>query len=308
MTARAWAALTTVYVVWGSTYLAIMVAIRTLPPLLMSSVRFLVAGGILYAFAARRGAGRPTLRQWRSAALVGAALLLVGNGGIAWAERRVDSGVAALLVATVPLWIALLDRIFAGRRLSRSSLAGLLAGLGGVVLLVGPVSGVGIDALGALVCVVAAVAWAGGSVYARGADLPDDLLVGSGMQMLAAGVLLAAAGLGSGEAAQVHSVSLASLGALAYLVVVGSLVAYSAYLWLLKSAPISIVSTYAFVNPAIAVALGAAFLGESLSMRILAASVAIVVSVALIVTGRQAPKPAPAREPAHVPEPLRQAA
>jgi drug/metabolite transporter (DMT)-like permease len=308
MTARAWAALTTVYVVWGSTYLAIMVAIRTLPPLLMSSVRFLVAGGILYAFAARRGAARPTLRHWRSALVVGAALLLVGNGGIAWAEQRVHSGVAALLVATMPLWIALFDRVFVGRRLAASKVAGLLVGLAGVVLLVGPVGGAGIDAVGALACLVAAIAWAGGSVYARGADLPQDLLLGSGMQMLAASFLLAAAGLGSGEASQVHTVSLASLGAFAYLVVVGSLVAYSAYGWLLKSAPISIVSTYAFVNPAIAVALGAMFLGEPLSLRILAASVAILVSVALIVTAREPRVRAPRREPMRLPQPLRRAA
>src|SRR5207302_1864804 len=188
MTARAWAALTTVYVVWGSTYLAIMVATRTLPPLLMSSVRFLVAGGMLYAWSARRGAPRPSLRHWRSALVVGAALLLVGNGGIALAEQRVDTGVAALLVATMQLWMALFDRIFNGRRLARSRALGLVVGLGGVVLLVGPIGGAGLDPLGALVCLVAAATWAGGSIYARGAELPSDSLLGSGMQMLVAGV------------------------------------------------------------------------------------------------------------------------
>jgi len=308
MTARAWAALATVYVVWGSTYLAIMVAIRTLPPFLMSSARFLVAGGILYAFALRRGAARPSVRHWRSAAVAGGALLVVGNGGVAWSEQRIDSGVAALLIATMPLWIALFDRVFAGRRLSRSRLLGLFVGLGGVVLLVGPVGSTGVDAVGALACLVAAVSWAGGSVYARGAALPRDLLLGSSMQMLSAGVLLAAAGLGSGEAGQVQPVSAASLGAVAYLVVVGSIVTYSAYVWLLKSAPISIVSTYAFVNPAIAVALGAVFLGEPLGLRTLAASAAIIVSVVLIVTGREGRAPAPVRAPEPLPEPLRQAA
>src|SRR5204863_440768 len=163
MTARAWAALTTVYVVWGSTYLAIMVAIRTLPPLLMSSARFLVAGGIVYAFALRRGAARPSVRHWRSAAVAGAALRVVGNGGVAWSEQRIDSGVAALLIATMPLWIALFDRVFAGRRLSRSRMLGLFVGLGGVVLLVGPVGSTGVDAVGALACLVAAVSWAGGA-------------------------------------------------------------------------------------------------------------------------------------------------
>jgi len=254
VTARAWAALPTVYVVWGSTYLAIMVAIRTLPPLLMSSVRYLVAGAILYAFAARRGATRPSLRHWRSAVVAGAALLVVGNGGVA--------------------------------------------------ALVGPVGGAGIDAIGALGALVAAVSWAAGSLYARGAALPGDLLLGAAMQMLAAGALLAVVGAASGEAAQMHTPSLASLGALAYLVVVGSLVAYSSYVWLMRSAPTSIVSTYAFVNPAIAVALGAAFLGEPLTFRVLAASAAIVVSVALIVTARE-PR---ARVPQPRLEPLREAA
>jgi drug/metabolite transporter (DMT)-like permease len=308
MTARAWAALATVYVVWGSTYLAIMVAIRTLPPLLMSSVRFLIAGAVLYAFVARRGVARPSLRHWGSAVVAGAALLLVGNGGVAWSERRIDSGVAALLIATMPLWMALFDRIFAGRRLTRLSVVGLAVGLAGVGLLVGPVGGTGIGALGALACLVAAVAWAGGSLYARGAEVPGDVLLGSAMQMLTAGVLLAVAGAVTGETAQVQTPSVASLGALAYLVVVGSLVAYSAYVWLLKAAPTTIVSTYAFVNPAIAVALGAVFLGEPLGLRMLAASAAIVVSVALIVAGRERAAPAPAREPAPPPEALGQAA
>jgi drug/metabolite transporter (DMT)-like permease len=304
VTSRAWAALATVYVVWGSTYLAIMVAIRTLPPLLMSSARYLIAGAVLYVLAARRGAGRPSLRHWRSAVVAGAALLLVGNGGVAWSEQHIDSGVAALLIATVPLWMALFDRIFAGRRLRPTGLIGLAVGLAGVALLVGPVGGAGIDAVGALACLVAAVGWAGGSLYARGAAVPGDLLLGSAMQMLAGGILLGAAGALSGEAADVRTPSLASLGALAYLVVVGSLVAYSAYLWLMRSAPTSIVATYAFVNPAIAVALGAAFLGEPLTFRVLAASAAIVVSVALIVTAREVE--APARQPAL--EPLREAA
>ena len=304
MTARHWAALTTIYVVWGSTYLAIMVAIRTLPPLLMSSVRFLVAGGILYAFARGRGAARPSLRHWRSAIVAGTALLVVGNGGVAWSEQRIDSGVAALLIATMPLWLALFDRIVTGRRLAPARLVGLVVGLAGVALLVGPIGGAGIDAVGATACLVAAVAWAAGSLYARGAEAPGDLLLGSAMQMLAAGTLLGSLGAASSETAQVHTPSLSSLGALVYLVVVGSLVAFSAYIWLMRSAPTSIVSTYAFVNPAIAVALGAVFLGESLSLRILGASAAIVVSVALIVTARGAA--APARPP--VLEPVREAA
>jgi drug/metabolite transporter (DMT)-like permease len=296
MTARAWAALATVYVVWGSTYLGIMVAIRTLPPLLMASVRFLIAGAILYAFAARRGAARPTGRQWLAAAVVGAALLLVGNGGVAWSEQRIDSGIAALLVATIPLWIAFFDGVFGRRRLSPAQVVGLVAGLGGVALLVGSPGG-GIDWIGAVGCLVAALGWAAGSVYARGASVSSDLLLVAGMQMLAGGVLLAVAGLGTGEASALQAPSPASLGALAYLVVVGSLVAFSSYVWLLKVAPTPIVATYAFVNPVIAVALGAVFLGEHVTFRILAASAAIVVSVALIVTAPRVPRRRPAREP-----------
>jgi len=303
MTARSWAALSTIYVVWGSTYLAIMVAIRTLPPLLMSSIRFLIAGAILYVVAARRGAGRPTLGQWTAAGLVGAGLLLVGNGGVAWSEQRIDSGVAALLVATIPLWIAVFDGVFGRRHLSVAHVAGLVAGLGGVALLVGSPGG-GIDWVGAVGCLVAALGWAAGSVYARGAGVSSDLLLAAGMQMLVGGALLAVAGLGTGEASALRTPSPASLGALAYLVVVGSLVAYSAYVWLLKSAPISTVSTYAFVNPIVAVALGAVFLHEPITLRILAASAAIVVSVALIVTARKAPE---AAEPRAL-EPLREAA
>src|SRR5436305_2388657 len=156
MTARHWAALTTIYVVWGSTYLAIMVAIRTLPPLLMSSVRFLVAGGILYAFALRRGAVRPSVRHWRSAAVAGGALLVVGNGGVAWSEQRIDSGVAALLIAPMPRRIAPFDRVFAGRRLRRSRLLGLFLGPGRVGHPAGPVGRTGVGAVGAAALVGAA--------------------------------------------------------------------------------------------------------------------------------------------------------
>src|SRR6266545_1600338 len=161
-------ALATVYLVWGSTYLAIRVTDRTMPPFLMSSARFLIAGGALYLFAAR-GAARPTLREWRAAAVVGAALLLVGNGGVAWAETRLESGLAALIVAIVPLWVALMDRVWFGRRLSVLALVGLVVGFAGVALLIRP--GGGGDVVAALALVVTTSAWAGGSLYARGAGL-----------------------------------------------------------------------------------------------------------------------------------------
>ena len=294
-----WAALATIYVVWGSTYLGIMVAIETLPPLLMSAARFLVAGAVLYWFAIRRGdrAGdRPTRRHWLAAGIVGGALLLGGNGGVALSELRIDSGVAALLVATIPLWMAVLDRVLNGRRLARTGIVGLVVGLGGVALLVGPTGG-SIDVVGALLALGAALAWAWGSLYARDASLPSRPLVGAGMQMLAGGALLAVVGTAAGELDDVSlgAVSARSLVAVAYLVVAGSVIAYSAYVWLLKNAPTALVSTYAYVNPVVAVALGAAFLAEPVTPKMLLAGLAIVVSVALIVTSETGSKPVPER-------------
>jgi drug/metabolite transporter (DMT)-like permease len=297
-------ALATVYLVWGSTYLAIRVTDRTMPPLLMSSVRFLIAGTALYVFASR-GRARPTLREWGAAAIVGAALLLVGNGGVAWAETRLESGLAALIVAIIPLWVAVMDRVFFGRRLSRTAVVGLVIGFAGVALLVRP--GGGGDAFAALALVVTTSAWAGGSLYARGATLPESPLLAAAMQMLTASVFLAVAGVAMGEASDVHASSFATkpVIAFAYLVVVGSLIAFSAYAWLLKNVRISTVSTYAFVNPVVAVALGTVFLAEPIGWTTVIAGAAIVVAVVLIVTARP---PKPRAVPAQAPEALRAAA
>jgi drug/metabolite transporter (DMT)-like permease len=281
-------ALATVYVVWGSTYLAIRVTDRTMPPFLMSSVRFLIAGTVLYALVAR-GRARPTREEWKSAAIVGAALLLVGNGGVAWAETRLDSGFAALIVAIIPLYVALMDRLFFGRRLSASAVVGLVIGFGGVALLVRP--GGAHDVAAALTLLVTTSAWAGGSLYARDAKLPANPLLAAAMQMLTAGVLLGIVGLATGEASGVHADSFApkQLIAFSYLVLFGSLVAFSAYAWLLKNVRISVVATYAFVNPVVAVALGAIFLGEHIGWTTIVAGIAIVLAVILIVTARRYP-------------------
>jgi drug/metabolite transporter (DMT)-like permease len=279
-------ALGTVYLVWGSTYLAIRVTDRTLPPLLMSSVRFLIAGVALYAFAAR-GRARPARREWVAAAITGAALLLVGNGGVAWAETRLDSGFAALIVAIIPLYVALFDRVFFGRRLSRVALVGLAVGFAGVAVLVRPGGGNNVGV--ALALVATTSAWAAGSLYARGAPLPSSPLLSAAMQMLSAAVFLGIAGLTAGEANDVHasSFTLKPMLAFAYLVVVGSLIAFSAYAWLLKNVRISVVATYAFVNPVVAVALGTLFLGESIGWSTILAGAAIVTAVVLIVTAKQ---------------------
>ncbi|MGZ4346694.1 MAG: EamA family transporter [Gaiellaceae bacterium] len=299
------AALATIYLVWGSTYLAIRVTDRTMPPLLMSSVRFLIAGTALYAFASR-GHARPTLRQWGSAAIVGAALLLIGNGGVAWAETRLESGLAALMVAIIPLWVALMDRVFFGRRLSPVAIAGLVVGFAGVALLVRP--GGGGDVVAMLALVGTTAAWAGGSLYARGAALPESPLLSASMQMLAAAFFLGVAGLASGETSGIHADTFSTKPVIAfvYLVVVGSLIAFSAYAWLLKNVRISIVSTYAFVNPVVAVALGTIFLNETIGWTTVIAGAAIIVAVVSIVTAR-----APRQKPVvggEVAEPLKAAA
>jgi drug/metabolite transporter (DMT)-like permease len=279
-------ALATVYLVWGSTYLAIRVTDRTMPPLLMSSARFLVAGAALYVFAAR-GRARPTRREWGAAAIVGAALLLVGNGGVAWAETRLESGFAALIVAVIPMYVALMDRAFFGRRLSTPAVVGLIIGFAGVALLVRP-GGPG-DVFAALLLLVTTSAWAAGSLYARGAPLPQSPLLAAAMQMLCASLFLGIAGLATGEASGIHADSFATkpLLAFVYLVLVGSLIAFSAYAWLLKNVRISVVATYAFVNPVVAVALGALFLNEAIGLTTIVAGAAIVLAVVLIVTAKQ---------------------
>ena len=300
------AALGIVYVVWGSTYLAIAVADRTLPPFLMLSVRFLIAGTLLYWWSARRGevaAERPGRRQWRAAAIVGGLLLVVDTGGVAWAELRVSSGIAALIIASVPLFMALLDRAFFGVRLPLGSVAGLLVGLLGVGLLVG--AGGHIDVAGIVVLLGASFAWAAGSTYARVAALPKRPFLSAGMQMLCAGAMLAVVGIGRGELGQVQlsAISNASLAAVLFLIVFGSLVAFTAYGWLLKNASTRLLSTYAYVNPAVAVLLGWAFVGEKVGGREIAAGLVIVSSVALLAFAREPreqPEPTPESLPFHI--------
>ena len=283
-------ALLIVYVVWGSTYLAIAVADRTLPPLLMLAVRFALAGGLLYAWSAWRGdvrRARPGRREWVAAAVVGGLLLFVDTGGIAWAEQRVASGLTALLVAAVPLFAALLDRTFFGVRLSLGALAGIATGLLGVALLVGQSAHV--DPVGAAVIIGAAFAWAAGSAYARVAPLPTAPFLSAAMQMLCAAAFLAVTGVAMGELGRVHpaAITAGSVAAFGFLVVFGSIVAFTAYGWLLRSGASSVlVSTYAYVNPAVAVLLGWLFVGESVAGRELAAGAVILASVGMLVLAR----------------------
>lgn len=283
--ARVWLALGTIYLVWGSTFGALAIAVRDLPPLLAMGIRHLAAGTILLAWALPRGDGRrdPIGRRQVAAAVVfGGALFLGGHGGLAWAQQIIPSGVAALLVTTIPLWMAVLDRIVFGKRLHRLANLGLIGGFVGVALLVDPFGAGSVDRLAALVVVLSALSWAAGSLYSRGAALPRRPLVSAGLAALCGGVLLLVAATLSGELDDARFTADA-LGAVGYLVVVGTLVGFVAYVWLLRSAPTSLVSTYAFANPIVAVVLGWIFLGEELSWQVLGAGATIVVSVALIV-------------------------
>ena len=284
-----WAALIAVYIVWGSTYLAIRFVVESMPPWLTAGTRFLVAGGAMYIWRRVRGDPRPTWREWRSAAIVGTFLLLGGNACVVWAEQHVPSGVASLLVATAPLWMVLADLVLPlGRRPSPWVLAGVLLGFGGIAVLVGPAQLFGqagsVDPRGAVVLVFAALFWSIGSLYSRKAALPSSPLLGTGMEMLAGGVGLFLLGTVTGEWGHLNLAAATprAWAGLAYLVVFGSWVGFSAYTWLLRVAPTPLVSTYAYVNPLVAISVGHLVAGEELTPRVLIAAAVIVGAVALI--------------------------
>ena len=287
------AAFAAIYLLWGSTYLAIRFAIETTPPLLMAGARFLIAGTVLYAWVRARGAPRPTWQHWIAASTVGGLLLLCGNGSVVWAEQDVPSGIAALLVATVPLWMVLFDWLRpGGTRPGGTVIAGIALGFGGLVLLVQPGSfgGRAVDPIGAATLTAGSIAWAAGSIYSTRARLPAPL-VATAMEMLAGGALLIIVGAIGGEFAgfDPRAVSPRSAGALLYLVVFGSLIGFSAYIWLLGVVSPSRVSTHAYVNPIVAVMLGWALAGEPLTARTILAAMVIIGAVVLITMGGTRP-------------------
>ena len=290
-----WTGLIAIYIVWGSTYLAILFVVETMPPFLAAGFRFLIAGAVLYAFRRLRGDQAPRKVEWRSAAIVGLFLLVGGNGGVMWAEQRVPSGIAALMIASVPLWIALLDSLRpGGHRPNKWVIVGVLAGFAGILVLIGPAQLIGIegeiDLLGALALLLAAFFWAMGSLYNRGAQLPASPLLGTGMEMLAGSLGLLLLGSMTGEWSQLNlaSIPIRSWLGFAYLVVFGSWVGFASYIWLLRVAPTMLVSTYAYVNPLVAILLGSLLAGEELTARVLLAAVFILGSVVLI-TLKQSP-------------------
>jgi drug/metabolite transporter (DMT)-like permease len=287
------AAFAAIYLIWGSTYLAIRFAIETLPPFLMTGIRFVAAGSAMYTWFRLRGVAPPRRSQWLAAALVGVLMLLFGVGGVSWAEQRIPSGVAALIVAVGPLSMVLVDWLFFnGERPDIRVFAGILLGFVGVALLIGPqhVAGTGrVDPVGVAVILFGTITWSFGSLYSRGDQLPASPGLATGMEMLAGGaaLLVVALGLGEWEMLFVNRISLRSFLALVYLAMFGSIIALSAYLWLLKWVSPARVVTHAYVNPVVAVLLGWALAGEPLNARTLAASVVIIAAVFVITSRRE---------------------
>lgn len=290
--ARLLSAFAAVYFFWGSTYLAIRYAVETLPPFLMAGVRFLIAGAILYAWTRMRGVPAPEARQWLPASVVGLCLLLGGNGGVVWAQQHgLPSGITALIVGITPFWMVLLGWAgFGGVRPQLRTVLGLVIGFCGLAVLLGPerLAGGGqiVPLLPALAVLFASFSWSVGSLYSRSARLPASPLLATAMQMLTGSAALVLAGLIAGEPArlQLHSVSGTSLLAFVWLVVFGSLVGFTSYIYLLRHTTAAKASTYAYVNPVIAVLLGWAIAGEPLTARIALAAAVIISSVALITT------------------------
>ena len=291
-TLAVWVAMATVYLVWGSTYLGIAIVIETIPPFLSMAIRFAIAGSLLLLYEIVRGdllRRRPTLRQVRDAAIVGALLLGIGNGFVAFGEQTVASGIAAVLIALIPLWFAVLGWVYFRDRLPLVVVVGIGLGIAGVALLVWPAGGATFDILGIGILILAPIGWAHGSLFsARAADLPRRALTSTGIQMLAGSAALFAEAIATGEPARFDPAAVLndSLIAMAYLILIGSLLGFNAYAWLLRNAPLSLVGTYAYVNPVVAFALGAVFLSEPITARTIAASAVIVFAVAVIVTAR----------------------
>lgn len=285
-----WAALWAVYLIWGTTYLAIRVSNETLPPLIAAGARFLIAGAVLYAVTVRRGdvtGDRPGPDQWKAAAIVGIALVAGGNGLVVLAERTIPSGITSLIIALVPLWMATVDRVLLRNRVGWLTIVGLVLGFAGAALLIGGTAFDGGAPLsGMLVAAVASLSWTSGSLYSRTAPLPKRPLVGAGMEMMIGGAVLIAFGTLRGELSLIAfgAFSGRSLFALAYLITIGSWVGYTSYVWLLRNARTSLVSTYAYVNPVVAVFLGWLILDEAITVRTLIAGAVIVTAVAIIIS------------------------
>jgi len=293
MKARAWIALFAVYIVWGSTYLAIRFTIETIPPFLSAGIRFLISGAILYIFRRISGDSRPKKVEWRSAAIIGLLLLLGGNGGLVWAELRIPSGIASLFIATTPLWMVLIDSLRPnGVSVNRMTWLGVIIGFIGIAILANPwqshTESPALDPLGMVVLVLAALSWSVGSLYSRQARLPSSSLLGTGMEMLigSLGLFIFSAVIGEWNQFDPATVSMRSIGGLIYLILFGSFIGFVAYTWLLRNAPTPIVSTYAYVNPVVALFLGSVIAGETLDKQDIISALIILSGVILITTAK----------------------
>ena len=279
-----------IYVIWGSTYLGMRVAIQTMPPFFMAAARFLLGGGLLFAVLRYRGAPWPTLRQWRINAIIGTFLLLGGNGLVVWAELTIPSGITALLIGVSPLFFVLTEWAWpGGLRPTRITLAAMLLGFGGIAWLAAPWDGAAGGALnygGVIAILCACTSWSFGSIYSRHAKHGADPFLASSLQMLGGGASLLVAAVLHGDFAQLDlaAISLRSWSAFGYLVAVGSLVGFSTFVWLMKHSTPARVSTYAYVNPVVAVFLGWIVLGEPITSRTIVASIIVVGAVAIITT------------------------
>lgn len=286
------AAFASIYIIWGSTYLAILYAVETMPPFIMAGVRFLVSGGLLYLWSRYRGAAKPTKLHWRNAVIAGGFLLLGGNGAVVWAEQYVPSGLTALLVSILPFWLVIIEWVRPPRQRPKAAvLVGLVLGFIGIIVLVGSgnLGGDGdVRPIGALVLILGSLSWAIGSFWSRDAQLPESGLLTTGMEMLGGGALLIIVGLATGELSgfDIHHVSRASAIGLAYLITFGSLLGFTSYIWLLDKVSPARLGTYAYVNPIVAVVLGWAIAGEKLSMRTGIAAAIVICAVALITTAK----------------------
>jgi len=287
-----------IYFIWGSTYLGIRFTVETMPPFLSGGLRFLVAGAVLFVWTLYRGSERPTTAGWLNAAKLAGIMIFLGYGGVMWAEQVVPSGIAALIISVEPLWFFVLDwLVFKSARPRFKEWAGLALGFAGTLYLAFGEGGASFEAvpgyrIGTVVIFFSTLAWVFGSLLSRKTRIADSTLLGTGMQMLAGGILLSAGGLALGEGARflLSEVTLKSWLALAYLSVFGSIVAFTAFVWLLKFEPASRVATHAFVNPVVAVFLGWILGGEQVTSRMLVAAIVIVASVMLITLSRRPPQ------------------
>ncbi|HAX70170.1 MAG TPA: EamA family transporter [Anaerolineales bacterium] len=296
MKSKIWLALLSLYIVWGSTYLGIKVAIETIPPFFHASVRFFISGLILLIWQRAVGSEMPTRKQWISTAIIGNLLLLGGNGLVSWAEQFIPSGIAALIIATVPLFLVILEALRPGGvKPTWQAIVGLIIGFVGIFILVGPAELSGseskLDPFGVIALLSACVLWAFGSTYSKSADLPKSSLMTTGAEMLMGSVGLLIVSLLTGELNGWNpaEVSSRSLIGLVYLITIGSIVGFGSYIWLLQNAPISLVATYAYVNPIVAVILGFFFANEALEPRIWLAT-AIIIGAVIFINSRGKPQ------------------